>query len=181
MVSVHCPGFSPLALLLSMRIVNANKGIKIIKGTVAVGFTSDSNGEVTEVKLKVAECWKLTLLLVLVEDLLQRYLKGRLMFFFKTSVPNVYAVGDVATFLMKLYDDLSSVEHVDHARISADQAGKAIKASEKGESVVEYDYLPYFYPRSIDLARQFYGENVGDTVLLGDNNPQSPKPKFGSY
>ncbi|EEF28383.1 monodehydroascorbate reductase, putative [Ricinus communis] len=30
----------------------ANKGIKIIKGTVAVGFNADSNGEVKEVKLK---------------------------------------------------------------------------------------------------------------------------------
>ncbi|CAN1357149.1 Monodehydroascorbate reductase [Linum perenne] len=30
----------------------ANKGIKIIKGTVAVGFTSDSNGEVKEIQLK---------------------------------------------------------------------------------------------------------------------------------
>ncbi|XP_022743949.1 monodehydroascorbate reductase, seedling isozyme-like [Durio zibethinus] len=105
----------------------ANKGIKMIKGTVAVGFTSDSNGDVKEVKLKVAECWKRTLLLL--TDA-----------FFKTSVPNVYAVGD------------------------------AIKASEKGESVVECDYLPCFYSRSIDLAWQFYGENVGDTVLLGDNN-----------
>ncbi|KAK8632464.1 hypothetical protein V6N13_072855 [Hibiscus sabdariffa] len=25
------------------------------------------------------------------------------------------------------------------------------------------------------------GDNVGDTVLFGDNNPQSPKPKFGTY
>ncbi|KAJ6850719.1 monodehydroascorbate reductase-like [Iris pallida] len=30
----------------------ANKGVKIIKGTVAVGFDSDTNGDVTAVKLK---------------------------------------------------------------------------------------------------------------------------------
>lgn len=29
----------------------ANKGIKIIKGTVATGFSTNSNGDVTEVKL----------------------------------------------------------------------------------------------------------------------------------
>lgn len=58
---------------------------------------------------------------------------------------------------------------------------QAIKASEEGKSVEEYDYLPYFYSRSFDLAWQFYGDNVGDTVLFGDNNPESPKPKFGSY
>lgn len=44
--------------------------------------------------------------------------------FFQTSVPGVYAVGDVATFPMKLYGDLRRVEHVDHARKSAEQAVK---------------------------------------------------------
>lgn len=44
--------------------------------------------------------------------------------FFKTSVPEVYAVGDVATFPMKLYNDMRRVEHVDHARKSAEQAVK---------------------------------------------------------
>ncbi|XP_066330760.1 monodehydroascorbate reductase 3, cytosolic-like [Miscanthus floridulus] len=29
-----------------------NKGIKIVKGTVAVGFDADANGDVTKVKLK---------------------------------------------------------------------------------------------------------------------------------
>lgn len=44
--------------------------------------------------------------------------------FFKTSVPDVYAVGDVATFPLKLYDEIRRVEHVDHARKSAEQAVK---------------------------------------------------------
>lgn len=44
--------------------------------------------------------------------------------FFKTSVPTVYAVGDVATFPLKLYNELRRVEHVDHARKSAEQAVK---------------------------------------------------------
>lgn len=41
---------------------------------------------------------------------------------FKTSVPGVYAVGDVATFPLKLFNELRRVEHVDHARKSAIQA-----------------------------------------------------------
>merc|ERR1712183_1120484 len=53
--------------------------------------------------------------------------------FFKTSVPGVYAVGDVATFPLKLYNELRRVEHVDHARKSAEQAVKAIKACEEGK------------------------------------------------
>uniref|UniRef100_A0A0E0ENZ5 monodehydroascorbate reductase (NADH) n=1 Tax=Oryza meridionalis TaxID=40149 RepID=A0A0E0ENZ5_9ORYZ len=101
--------------------------------------------------------------------------------FFETSVPGVYAIADVAAFPMKLYNEMRRVEHVDHARKSAEQAVKAIKAKEAGESVPEYDYLPYFYSRSFDLSWQFYGDNVGEDVLFGDNDPTAAKPKFGSY
>lgn len=37
---------------------------------------------------------------------------------------DVYAVGDVVTFPMKLYGEMRRVEHVDHARKSAEQAVK---------------------------------------------------------
>lgn len=43
---------------------------------------------------------------------------------FRTSVPGIYAVGDVATFPLKLYNEQRRVEHVDHARKSAEQAVK---------------------------------------------------------
>ncbi|KAL0426523.1 UNVERIFIED_CONTAM: Monodehydroascorbate reductase [Sesamum latifolium] len=105
---------------------------------------------------------------------------GKLMLLQK-SVPDVYAVGDVATFPMKLYGETRRVEHVDHARKSAEQAVKAIFASEQVKSISEYDYLPYFYSRSFDLSWQFYGDNVGETVLFGDSSPESPTHKFGSY
>jgi len=103
------------------------------------------------------------------------------MHFFKTSVPGVYAVGDVATFPMKLYGETRRVEHVDHARKSAEHAVKAIIASQGGKTIEEYDYLPYFYSRSFDLSWQFYGDNVGDAVVFGDNDPTSSEHKFGSY
>jgi monodehydroascorbate reductase (NADH) len=169
----------------------ANKGIKIVKGTVAVGFGSDANGEVKEVHLKDGRVLEADIVVVGVGGRpLTTLFKGQVEeekggiktdSFFKTSVPEVYAVGDVATFPLKLYNEMRRVEHVDHARKSAEQAVKAIKASEEGKSVDEYDYLPYFYSRSFDLSWQFYGDNVGDTVIFGDNNPASPKPKFGSY
>lgn len=47
--------------------------------------------------------------------------------FFKTSVPDVYAVGDVATFPLKLFNEIRRVEHVDHARKSAEQAVKVCR------------------------------------------------------
>uniref|UniRef100_A0A1D1Y3E5 monodehydroascorbate reductase (NADH) n=1 Tax=Anthurium amnicola TaxID=1678845 RepID=A0A1D1Y3E5_9ARAE len=169
----------------------ANKGIKIIKGTVAVGFDSNANGDVTAVKLKDGRVLEADIVVVgvggrplitLVKGQIEEEKGGiKTDGFFKTSIPGVYAVGDVATFPMKLYGEMRRVEHVDHARKSAEQAVKAIKAGEGVGSVEEYDYLPFFYSRAFDLSWQFYGDNVGDTVLFGDNNPSSEKPKFGSY
>ncbi|CAL9202577.1 unnamed protein product [Musa hybrid cultivar] len=169
----------------------ANKGIKIIKGTVAVGFDSDANGDVTAVRLKDGRVLEADIVVVGVGGRpLITLFKGQVEEekggiktdgFFKTSIPDVYAVGDVATFPLKLYNEQRRVEHVDHARKSAEQAVKAIKAVEEGESIEEYDYLPYFYSRSFDLSWQFYGDNVGDTILFGDNDPTSAKPKFGTY
>ncbi|XP_011094391.1 monodehydroascorbate reductase [Sesamum indicum] len=169
----------------------ANKGINIIKGTVAVGFGTNADGEVTEVKLKDGRVLEADIVVVGVGGRpLTALFKGQVVeekggiktdAFFKTSIPGVYAVGDVATFPLKLYNDIRRVEHVDHARKSAEQAVKAIFASEKGTSIDEYDYLPYFYSRAFDLSWQFYGDNVGDTVLFGDNSPTSPTHKFGTY
>ncbi|KAH7553393.1 hypothetical protein ACOSQ2_030216 [Xanthoceras sorbifolium] len=169
----------------------ANKGVKIIKGTVAVGFTADANGEVKEVKLKDGRVLEADIVVVGVGGRpLTSLFKGQVEEekggiktdeFFKTSVPDVYAVGDVATFPMKLYNEIRRVEHVDHARKSAEHAVKAIKASEQGKTIDAYDYLPFFYSRSFDLSWQFYGDNVGDTVLFGDSDVTSPTHKFGSY
>lgn len=58
---------------------------------------------------------------------------------------------------------------------------QAIFANEQGKSIDEYDYLPYFYSRAFDLSWQFYGDNVGETVLFGDADPNSATHKFGQY
>ncbi|PWA80032.1 monodehydroascorbate reductase [Artemisia annua] len=96
-------------------------------------------------------------------------------------VDNVYAIGDVATFPMKMYGDIRRVEHVDHSRKSAEQAVKAIFASEQGKEIEDYNYLPFSYSRSFDLSWQFYGDNAGDSVVFGNHDPASEKPKFGMY
>ncbi|KAG6427509.1 hypothetical protein SASPL_111755 [Salvia splendens] len=169
----------------------ANKGIDIIKGTVAVGFGKNENGEVVDVKLKDGRVIEADIVVVGVGGRpLTTLVKGQVEeekggiktdAFFKTSSPDVYAVGDVATFPLKLFNEQRRVEHVDHARKSAEQAVKAIFASEQGTSIEEYDYLPYFYSRAFDLSWQFYGDNVGETVLFGDNSPTSETHKFGTY
>lgn len=168
----------------------ANKGIKIIKGTVAVAFDCDAYGEVKAVKLKDGTVLEADIVVVGVgaKPLIELFkgqvdeAKGGIKTdgFFATDDPDVYAVGDVATFPVKLYSDMRRIEHVYHARKSAEQAVKAIKASEEERSIPEYDYLPYVYSRAFNLSWTFYGDNVGDPVLFGDNNPASAKPKFGT-
>ncbi|MCO5612660.1 hypothetical protein L7F22_066929 [Adiantum nelumboides] len=168
-----------------------NKGVKIVKGTVATGFECDASGHVNLVKLKDGRELPADIVVVGVgaRPLISLF-KGqvdeekggiKVNAFFQTSVPDVYAVGDVASFPMKLYGDKRRVEHVDHARKSAIQAVQHIKATEKGKNVDEYDYLPFFYSRSFDLAWQFYGDNVGEFVVYGQADPAVPKAKFGAY
>ncbi|KAH7285419.1 hypothetical protein KP509_33G027500 [Ceratopteris richardii] len=168
-----------------------SKGVKIVKGTVATGFESDASGHVNLVKLKDGRELSADIVVVGVGARpLVSLFKGQLEeekggikvdSFFQTSVSGVYAVGDVATFPLKLYNENRRVEHVDHARKSAIQAVQHIKATEEGKSIPEYDYLPYFYSRSFDLSWQFYGDNVGDSVVFGQTDPSVPKAKFGAY
>ncbi|GAQ83938.1 Monodehydroascorbate reductase [Klebsormidium nitens] len=93
----------------------------------------------------------------------------------QSSNPDVYAIGDTAAFPIKILGSTSRVEHVDHARKSAAHVVKAILDG-SGEG---YDYLPYFYSRVFEhpgTARkvwwQFYGENKGEVVDVGDFDPK---------
>ncbi|KAL5067732.1 hypothetical protein RYX36_018619 [Vicia faba] len=183
----------------------ANKGINIIKETDVIGFTTNSAREVKEVKLKDGRVLEADFVVVSLGGKPQISLfKGQLEeeqggiktdSFFKTSVSDVYAVGDVATFPLKLYGEFRRFEYADHARKSAEQVAKVLHSCscdlpwqfygdnvvKKGNLVDKYDYLPHLNSCSFDLSWQFYGDNVGETVLFGDNNPGSSKPKFGTY
>ncbi|CAI5525888.1 unnamed protein product [Closterium sp. Naga37s-1] len=129
------------------------KGVTIVKGTVATAFTANEEGHVKSVTLKSGETLEADLVVVgvgarpnvgLFKDQLA-FDKGGIKVDarFLSSVPGVYAVGDVATFPMIKYGDERRVEHVDHARKSVQQAVKAIKAAEAGEQIADYAYLPY--------------------------------------
>lgn len=94
---------------------------------------------------------------------------------FRTSVPGVFAIGDVAAFPLKMYDRISRVEHVDHARKSAQHCVKALLTA----NTHPYDYLPHFYSRVFEyegsnrkVLWQFYGDNVGETIEVGDFDPK---------
>ncbi|GJV70152.1 putative ribonuclease H-like domain-containing protein [Tanacetum coccineum] len=192
------------------------KGVTIIKGNVAFGFTKNDHGEVKEVKLKdgrVLEAdivvvgvgagpltnlfkWQVEedkggikvcvhLIIFLIEYIPFPQLVISLGLFcllmtngclIKTSVPDVYDVGDVATFPMKLYGDIRRVEHVDHSQKSAEQAVKEMISK-----------LITTFHSSILVHLIYHGSFMGimlvngDTVIFGDHDPSSAKPKFGSY
>ncbi|KAK8549809.1 hypothetical protein V6N13_073583 [Hibiscus sabdariffa] len=94
---------------------------------------------------------------------------------FRTSIPGIFAVGDVAAFPLKMYDRMARVEHVDHARRSAQHCVKALLSAQTHT----YDYLPYFYSRVFEYEGsprkvwwQFFGDNVGETVEIGNFDPK---------
>ncbi|GFZ16448.1 monodehydroascorbate reductase 6 [Actinidia rufa] len=94
---------------------------------------------------------------------------------FRTSVPGIFAIGDVAAFPLKMYDRLARVEHVDHARRSAQHCVKALLSAQTHT----YDYLPYFYSRVFEYEGsprkvwwQFFGDNVGEIVEIGNFDPK---------
>ncbi|XP_052171357.1 monodehydroascorbate reductase, chloroplastic/mitochondrial [Diospyros lotus] len=94
---------------------------------------------------------------------------------FRTSIPGIFAIGDVAAFPLKMYNRIARVEHVDHARRSAQHCVKALLSAQTHT----YDYLPYFYSRVFEYEGsprkiwwQFYGDNVGETVEIGNFDPK---------
>lgn len=94
---------------------------------------------------------------------------------FKTSSPNIWAIGDVAAFPLKIYNRVARVEHVDHARKSAQHCVDSLLQTRQDP----YDYLPFFYSRIFEYPGserkvwwQFYGDNVGEVVEVGDFSPK---------
>ena len=92
----------------------------------------------------------------------------------QSSNADVYAVGDVATFPLKLTGGLARQEHVTCARQTAAHAmAEAMAPGSAGD----FDYLPFFYSRVFNLSWQFYGLNEGECVIHGDVSAA----KFGAY
>ncbi|KAI3453755.1 hypothetical protein Pfo_010418 [Paulownia fortunei] len=94
---------------------------------------------------------------------------------FRTSIPGIFTIGDVAAFPLKIYNRIARVEHVDHARRSAQHCVESLLTAH----TATYDYLPYFYSRVFEYEGsprkvwwQFFGDNVGETVEIGKFDPK---------
>ncbi|KAF9689300.1 hypothetical protein SADUNF_Sadunf01G0077900 [Salix dunnii] len=94
---------------------------------------------------------------------------------FRTGIPGIFAIGDVAAFPLKMYNRMARVEHVDHARRSAQHCVKSLLTAHTSS----YDYLPFFYSRVFEYEGsprkiwwQFFGDNVGETIQVGNFDPK---------
>jgi 3-phenylpropionate/trans-cinnamate dioxygenase ferredoxin reductase component len=83
----------------------------------------------------------------------------------RTSAPDVFAVGDVASSFHPLYGRYVRVEHWANAL----NGGPAAARSMLGQDVV-YDRVPYFFTDQYDLGMEYSGlGGPGDTVVTRGN------------
>lgn len=90
--------------------------------------------------------------------------------YLETSVPDVYAAGDVANYHDVLFRKQRRVEHWDNAV----SQGKHIAHTLLGERK-PFVHVPYFFSDIFDLSYEFWGDTTGaiNTVYRGDVNSTS--------
>ena len=71
----------------------------------------------------------------------------------RTSHPDIYAAGDVASFYNQALDKRLRVEHEDNANTMGRLAGQAMAGR-----TVTYDHLPFFYSDLFELGYEAVGE-----------------------
>ncbi|PWA52103.1 FAD/NAD-linked reductase, dimerization domain, FAD/NAD(P)-binding domain protein [Artemisia annua] len=189
-VSMVFPGTYCMGRLFTPKIASyyedfyKSKGVNFIKGTALSSFMFNSTRKVTGAFLKDGRYLPVDMVVVgigacpntsLFKDQLKFENGGiQVNSRFQSSNTSVYAVGDVASFPVKLFGDTRRLEHVDLARKSAKHAVSAIM---EPRNTSDFDYLPFFYSRVFSLSWQFYGDNVGEVIHFGDFSGT----KFGGY
>lgn len=163
-----------------------SNGVKLLKGASIKNLEAGSDGRVAGVKLESGSTIEADAVIIGIgakpavgpfEGVGLNPTVGGIQVdgLFRTRVPGIFAIGDVAAFPLKMYDRISRVEHVDHARWSAQHCVKALLSAQTHM----YDYLPHFYSRVFEYEGsprkvwwQFFGDNVGETVEIGKFDPK---------
>jgi NADPH-dependent 2,4-dienoyl-CoA reductase/sulfur reductase-like enzyme len=87
--------------------------------------------------------------------------------YLRTSQPDVYAAGDVASFYNPALKKRMRVEHEDNAKMMGRTAGRNMAGASD-----EYHYLPFFYSDLFDLGYEAVGElNPGYEVYSDWQEP----------
>ncbi|WEO97944.1 FAD-dependent oxidoreductase [Streptomyces sp. FXJ1.172] len=88
----------------------------------------------------------------------------------RTSVENVYAVGDCASFPSARYGERLLVHHWDNAL----QGPRTVAANIMGETLTEYDPVPYFWSEQFGRFVQYAGHHAGADRLVWRGDPAGP-------
>lgn len=166
----------PPDLSLFLNDYYRQKGIEIRSNTTVTGVESmeshlilqTKNGQKTEVDYVIAGIGILpdTELArsagLRVEDgiYVDRYLKS--------SVSDIYAAGDVASFYNPALDKRLRIEHEDNANTMGKMAGVNMARALLGSDLLPYDHLPYFYSDLFDLGYEAIGELNPNMQIISD-------------
>ncbi|MFF3611016.1 NAD(P)/FAD-dependent oxidoreductase [Streptomyces sp. NPDC002580] len=85
----------------------------------------------------------------------------------RTSLPDVYAVGDCASFPSGRYEDRLLVHHWDNAL----QGPRTVAANIIGESPAAYDPVPYFWSEQFGRFVQYVGHHAPADSLVWRGDP----------
>ncbi|MEU6475668.1 FAD-dependent oxidoreductase [Streptomyces sp. NPDC047017] len=88
----------------------------------------------------------------------------------RTSVPDVYAVGDCASFPSGRYGERLLVHHWDNAL----QGPRTVAADLLGLTPAVYDPVPYFWSEQFGRFVQYAGHHTGADRLLWRGEPDGP-------
>ncbi len=88
----------------------------------------------------------------------------------RTSVPDVYAVGDCASFPSGRYGERLLVHHWDNAL----QGPRTVAANILGETPEVYDPVPYFWSEQFGRFVQYAGHHTGADTTLWRGDPSGP-------
>lgn len=88
----------------------------------------------------------------------------------RTSVPDVYAVGDCASFPSARYGERLLVHHWDNAL----QGPRTVAADILGETPTVYDPVPYFWSEQFGRFVQYAGHHASADTTLWRGEPSGP-------
>ncbi|MEW2572697.1 NAD(P)/FAD-dependent oxidoreductase [Streptomyces sp. NPDC057621] len=88
----------------------------------------------------------------------------------RTSLPDVYAVGDCASFPSGRYGERLLVHHWDNAL----QGPRTVAANIVGETPAPYDPVPYFWSEQFGRFVQYAGHHGDADALLWRGDPAGP-------
>ena len=94
--------------------------------------------------------------------------------YMRTSLADVYALGDLASWHNPRYGEWMRVEHWTNTVQQATTVARNIVAAAAGNDPVEYDGIPYFWSDQYGHRLQLVGRATGDEPVFVHDPPDGP-------